>query len=414
MSALSLANGLQTLRELVGQEATGELICAADEAEVHVHLQNGRIAWATTSVARFAFARHVAAHCSIDSEALREIVQECRRERKPLGRTLIEWGLATESDVREALRKQICEALSTLPDGAAAAVFLRRGQGYSSYDRELTFELDELLPRVTRTLAPAPVRMLSSVPPSARLGDALRELVQHAEISWAEHHLPERLVERVPHGTARGVEPLASVFDGDTDFVAVRSESETVLGLALSMDRGAVWCGLAPDATLGAVLALVRERLGGLTVGRISNPGAGLGTICTAQDEGLPPSMLRELMERSDGLWGIAMRDPSSQVRWLGWREYLDRGELGERVAGLSGTLATARALPRRDGESGLWQSSMVVSTSPGWFFGASLLDGTGRDLWLVLDPSATQGLGWALLASLLRRTSLTAREVAR
>ena len=410
---------LGTLGRLCAEAATGELICATEDAEVHVHLQEGRVAWATSSNARFAFARHVVEECGIDKDALRELVLECQRERKPLGETLIEWGLATQEQVRSALQQQVRDALATLPtDGSAATVFLRRGDGYAKYDRELTFALEEVAAHPTtrkvQRVSAFPPR-LSSRPPPGALSSALELLVaDEAEIHWAEQHTDGQVVVRAPRGTEpRGVELIAAhAFRGEVDFVAIRSEQEGLLGFHIDGARGSVMCGLSPDTVLGAVLALVRERLASHARNRPSLPGGSLGPAHMAGDRGVPRDALMELFERTRELWAVAMVDRRGGLEWLGWREHLAREEAASRLAPLNDALNAARALHSGREGLGFSASSMVASTPFGWFFGSEVHDSSGRDLWLVLDPEATQGLGWALLTALLRRTSLTSREV--
>lgn len=76
---------LAILVELSEARMSGELICASDEAEVHVYLQHGRIAWATDSTHPFAFTRRLREITAIENDTLREILEACKRERRPLG-----------------------------------------------------------------------------------------------------------------------------------------------------------------------------------------------------------------------------------------------------------------------------------------------------------------------------------------
>ncbi|MDF1564861.1 MAG: response regulator [Deltaproteobacteria bacterium] len=132
------------LREWAELGADGEFIATAAEWEVHVHLQEGRVAWATSSASKYAFTRHLSEHFGIEKEAIVEVVDECRKTRKNVGETLVEWGIATEEQVRESLRAQIADALAVLPGSSGVqSIFLSRG---SDYAQPLTFTLDELLP----------------------------------------------------------------------------------------------------------------------------------------------------------------------------------------------------------------------------------------------------------------------------
>src|SRR5690242_4483859 len=99
--------GSTDLADWVKSGASGEFICASSALEVHVHLQLGRVAWATDSRHAFVFTRHLQEHAALTKEQFREVLEECRRNHLPLGETLVRWGLATLAQVRAALRHQI-------------------------------------------------------------------------------------------------------------------------------------------------------------------------------------------------------------------------------------------------------------------------------------------------------------------
>lgn len=83
---------LKILASLVERNVSGELICASPEAEIHVFLKRGRIAWAIDSRRPAAFADGLV-EIDLDAETLREVIETCRRENLPLGETLVGWGL---------------------------------------------------------------------------------------------------------------------------------------------------------------------------------------------------------------------------------------------------------------------------------------------------------------------------------
>ena len=97
----------RALIELVEQSASGEFVCVAKSAEMHVFLQNGRVAWATDSSAPFAFSRWLLEHTGLTKEVFQEVLESCRRDRLPLGETLVEWRVATREEIKSALRFQI-------------------------------------------------------------------------------------------------------------------------------------------------------------------------------------------------------------------------------------------------------------------------------------------------------------------
>ncbi len=413
-------DSIATLERLAREQATGELVCAAANAEVHVHLQAGRVAWATSSAARFAFGKYVLERCDLDAEALKELVAECRREHKPLGETLIEWGVASTEAVRAALREQIVDALATLRQaGPTQTVFLQRGAGYRSYNPTFTFALEEVVQRRRRTRA-SEQRMprRSSHPPPMGVAARLLDLAgQEPEIRWLEHHVGGSPTCRVPDGTApAGIHELGhALFSGDVDYAVVRGGAENLIGVSLPNGGGSVWCGVDPSVVLGAMVTALRERLATERPARNSLPAATLGPIHVGADRGIGRGVLEEVLDRTPAVWAATIVDRDGHADWLARREAIAPGELEARVAPFSGFLRGVRHLTvGTDASVSLPRASMVAAAASGWLFGAELLDESRRDLWLLLDPSAGQGLGWAILEALLRRTSLTSREVRR
>lgn len=415
---MSDPEAIETLARLAKEEATGELVCATPEAEVHIHLQGGRIAWATSSAARFAFTRYVVQQCEIDATAFRELVSECRRENKPLGETLIEWGVASEDQVRSALKKQIVDALDTLRvGGKAETVFLQRGTGYRNYNREFTFTFGEVFQRERRPRRSSQhLPAISSRPPPAEFLERLGHLARNEpDVHWVEHHQGGKLGLRLPEGSAAlGIDgPASEVFRGDVDFVSVRGGRENLIGVDLGAP-GSVWCGVDPQVVLGAMILALRERLGTERIARTQLPPGAMGEPRIRQDRGLPPKILEELLERTGEVWAVYLRDDAGKLHCLACREHLDDDGAHARTASLGRFLSALHELAVRGPTFAMPSASLMASSPFGWFFGSELLDRTGRQVWLILDPSANQGIGWAILAALLRRTSLTSREVSR
>jgi len=142
------------LMDLASRDANGEFVCSCPEGEVHVFLQGGRIAWASDSRHRHAFTEHLKKLARLDEAAMEAVLAECRRTKRPVGETLVEWKLATRDQVRAALRHQIALALEVAEcQGEGRAVFLQRD--YRNYDAGFTFHLSELVPG-TGPAAPAP------------------------------------------------------------------------------------------------------------------------------------------------------------------------------------------------------------------------------------------------------------------
>jgi hypothetical protein len=124
--------------------ASGELVCACEQGESHLYLQRGRVAWANDCKHQRAFTSHLKEHAKVDPAAIEDVVADCRATKRPLGEALVERNLATEAQVRAALRHQIGLALhigECCNDGTA--VFLQRD--YDVYDVRFTFDAAELV-----------------------------------------------------------------------------------------------------------------------------------------------------------------------------------------------------------------------------------------------------------------------------
>lgn len=125
--------------------ATGEFIAVTELVEVHVYLQAGRLAWATTTAERFVFLTYLKTVHSIEPGLLREALAESYRERRPFGETLVQWSVVTFAQVKEGLRAQVLASLSSLRAlETAQTLFLPRGSPYAGYDVRLTFDGNEV------------------------------------------------------------------------------------------------------------------------------------------------------------------------------------------------------------------------------------------------------------------------------
>ncbi|HJL34672.1 MAG TPA: hypothetical protein RMG95_03130, partial [Polyangiaceae bacterium LLY-WYZ-15_(1-7)] len=259
---------ISELRQLASGAETGEFVCAGQTAEVHVHLQSGRVAWATSSAARVGLAQLLQDFCALDGKALGEVVRSCQRERRPLGETLVQRGLAAPAQIRAALRAQIEDALATLPGEARTeSVFLPRGPRYRSYDLTYTFAFDDLCRRRRRDSA----KRLPAIPgPAPAASEQLARRLQaldreQPDVRWIErrHASARGDGQRVPDGT-----PLES----DAELVVVRGGRQSLLGAALDEER--VWCGVHPDAIVGAMVPVLRRHLGVASLGKPQAPPA--------------------------------------------------------------------------------------------------------------------------------------------
>jgi uncharacterized protein DUF4388 len=134
----------RSLVELAREGVTGELVCSCRHGEAHLYLQRGRVAWANDCKHHRAFTGHLKEHARIDTATIEGVVAECRATKRPIGETLVRRRLATEEQVRAALRHQIALALhiGDCP-GDGGSAFLPRD--YDEYDVRFTFDAAELV-----------------------------------------------------------------------------------------------------------------------------------------------------------------------------------------------------------------------------------------------------------------------------
>ena len=143
------------LLALAREGATGELACACAQRELRLYLQRGRVAWASDPRHQRAFTAHLKEHAGVQAADVEAVVAECRTTRRPIGESLMARGLATEAQVRAALRHQIGLALhvGTCP-GGGHVTFQRRA--YADYDVRFTFAASELVEEETGTARARP------------------------------------------------------------------------------------------------------------------------------------------------------------------------------------------------------------------------------------------------------------------
>jgi len=410
------------LKEHVADKASGEFIVASNDLEVHIYLQNGRIAWSTSSASRFAFARYLIEHCGVDGEALREIVQECRRTKKPLGETLIQWGVATPEQVRDALRSQIADAVQSLAGVRNASnLFLQRQGGYDSYSSELTFELDEIL-NVTLAVddsnapqaAPSP-KVASGGTQSADTAviSQLTETLQ--DIIWAEMLRDGKVTasySNMKDGKLATRKLSELTLGADADFAALRCMSGSIVGMAGETAETQVWCAMGPEATFGTAVSEMSEIVGlksitGKNTHAASNaPNWSVDTGNDAVDRG----WLDDVMSKSGELLSVAAIDEGS-FTWRAYRDGIPFDEFRQTLTHALGVFSVAQ-------ENGLWTGDDPVDPRAMAFFGRALVLGDAsvwhfvietstnplRYLWMSVDRCMSQGFGWALISALQRQ----------
>jgi len=418
---VSTTRPLERLVSLAAAAASGEFICSSSTEEVHVYLQRGRIAWATDSRHPFAFAAHLQDTAGIDVDTFRQVVEECRRGRLPLGETLVEWGLATWDVVRGALAHQISMAFSLLATTETGQMlFLARG--YATYDEQLTFGVEDFaraaapvspVVELTPASAPPPVEAppLKEISrPEANLAGRLRASVEG--LSWVELYEDERVTDGDPRSPTPRV-PLglvhSTLLDG-ADFAAIRSTRSSLIGLGLARPRS-VWCRISAESTFGAVVSAIWSIAGGLEKPMDRPPPRpdatawSIGTCDPTSEEAV-----RSFVHRAQDVLGavVLARDPST-APVFGCGSSVLEPELALDIAKrrmpalahtpLPGADETERALD----SIGYSLKTMVSGESRLWCFGSELDQESGETLWLFLDRRTSQGLGWAYLAALTR-----------
>jgi hypothetical protein len=405
-----------TLCALVDGRASGEFISASSSAEVHVYLQRGRVAWATDSEHPFAFTRYLQTSAGIDADGFRDILESCKRERRPLGETLVAWGLVTRQEIRAALRHQLELALAHLRDGSAAqTLFLDRTRQFAHYDDALTFALADILSTSTARSAPPSSRRGSRLlhagtgaPPSAR-----RLLESGVDILWTELFDGTTRVESEPEpATTPRFAPQVveqTLLDG-AELVIVWLPDGLLGGVSLSASRS-LWCRLARDSTVGAAAsALGAFGPASASPGESSeaSPNGEPWTLCGEGDPALEE--MRAFLDRAPEMLAAFVLNAQGGGRPCG---------VGRASLALDAALETASRRARvltierifedgvvrdaDDGGVGFHFRSMVTAEPRVWCFGAELAAPSRRTVWALLDRRCSQGLGWAYLTSLSR-----------
>jgi hypothetical protein len=397
---------LDTLRDLTHRACSGEFICATASGEVHVYLQNGRVAWATASQHPFAFIRFVKERSGVNDDALRRLVDECRRENLPFGETLISRGLATCECVKGALEhqaRQSISALSKLP--SAETIFLERRR-FAEYRGDLTFRLSELAPEQPEVAAGLP----------GREGLAAQLLASIEGASWVEVLEDDRCVDAAPGeaGTSRvPPELVRSTLGDDTDFVAVRGALGSIIGVRLAGARRSLWCQLSAASTFGAAVLALRtlksewsngeaeQRGSGARVpawelgARTSHDALSLKGVLEHAPEVLAAMILGEDLQPLFGIGGEVLEcDACVELFRRRAPAFAAPFFLGGERAAVSETDVTALGFSYR---------GMVTGERNLWCFGAEIYGEAKRTLWLVTDRRVPQGVGWACLAAVRR-----------
>lgn len=371
--------------------ATGELIAVGDGLEVHLYLQAGRIAWGTTTAERFVFRRHLVDAFHVEPQVLEEALVAGQRERRPLGETLVARGILTRAQVREGLRAQVVSALGSLQRcSPTQSLFLPRGANYASYDTSLTFALDELLPP----------KAGQAVIVDAALGQ-LQDAVP--ELSWGAVLAGREVLASVKSAPPAVTLELTHRLGADTDLLVVRASAGNLVAGTLPGGDRSVWCGLPASMPVSSALGIIS---GLAHRPRPPHDACARGAFDDFGDSRHRTDGLQEILERAICPVGaVVLERTGSPDLWAIARAPLDPFALAQVAAQrqrvLDADVFATRS--RQPGAQHLAFQSVLVADLRWWWFGTDLACEQPASLWLALPRAADQGLGWALLATLVR-----------
>ncbi len=401
---------IKQITALSGRSASGELIYASSSCEIHVYMQNGMIAWATDSRHPFAFAKHLQETGKIEKEVFRKAIDECRRERLQLGETLVNRGLLSWDDVRTSLRHQIQQAidlLKVMPDGQS--MFLERA--YAKYNEKLTFDVLEFLVKNTADTPTEPgdkapdIAIPSNLPEHSKLANEFTQAV--GGLLWVEILDPNALKTDAPKTVYAPLEVVQSTILDGADFSTIRSNQGCLIGVQLEVSGQSLWCQLRSDSTLGMAISALRN----VANARATAPRArGLPLACNDNSDseitrefetflrGAPEIYAGILLgESGKCLVGFASPDLEDDL-------CIDLARRRIRCLEYTCALETTNQYPEDElGAMGLHTTTMMTGEGDLWCFGAVLRQTPMQTLWLLMDRSTSQGLGWAYLATLTR-----------
>ncbi|MCA9664768.1 MAG: hypothetical protein KC503_04240 [Myxococcales bacterium] len=398
---------MMPLKQMIGaveREATGEFICVTSLAEVHVYMQSGRIAWATDSTHSLAFVKHLKCTTRLDDATLRDVFRDCRRERLPLGETLVNRGVVSWDDVRTALWHQIAGALSvlsTLEDGETAFI----DRTYNVYDQRLTFSVHELLAASAAAAAddaPSP-RALTPIDSEeaalvARVARQLRSRVAAVELFDGN-----QLVEAAPVAKQRTPPLLVQTITERAHLLAARGSYGAVVGIRSSGQRS-LWCHLLSDddyiITVGTLASIVD----------LPQPSGGSGTSSPLTDIVAPSDArldreLQSFLRNADEVAALLIVGEDDEVIASYTREAVDPRDCMELAVRRRNCLAVASA-GRADAFA-----RIATREETFWILGTRTGLSAKTTAWLFVDGRLSQGMGWAYLAALARLLNVQPRE---
>lgn len=368
---------------------SGELIVASDTLEAHVFLQDGRIAWAYSNGTRGLFLRELQAKAQIEEEELREVMDECRRERRHVAETLITWGLASERDVRHALWVQIGTTLeSVFQTPGVEAIFLRRAS--ENYSRELTFSLGEF-----------DRKRFSSTPPPPEDAELLQmeESLQNQLQQTVPSMLWGRLLRRGSHSKSGGALNLVNVALSELNASECAYRDTGGWLYAHQHPEGYFFCGLPANSPLSKARKALLAQLPPPAVAHELS----LGKIHTLQNDGPYLAALRALFDQVPLLAGVYVL--SREGRTLLEREGAPASfRQDAEKASLLLQMDLSRIVqpnPTRHPAGASVSPGLRLTLPEYQLLGATLDDGT--QVWLAFCPTVLERMGWGLLTNTLR-----------
>lgn len=407
------------LADLIRREASGEFIAATRGCEIHLFLQQGRLAWGYSTRNRGTFRAYLESACGVTSSDFSEIIEACRRERAPLGETLVRLKLASTEQVSGALRQQIATAVQELAElGDVQAMFLARDAAWRDHNGTLTFTLDEVL---EFALPPRASAALDSAALARRVRKALPTLewVAIADASAILHAEPPAVRRAKGPGPEPGASEAAALHRATiaqgAHLVFTRNGTTTV-GVALADDASSLWGRLSRGTPLFEALATF-SRLGakpppaprplegdarreGPTDAPFDASASSLlrdpavSAILTVGDDGSPgPSFARPTLQVDRLLPRLVLR--SALLAQIS-SDHPDHPDHPNPVTSPSPSPVPRWGLPR----------DLSVADELGWWFGAPTGHAT---TWILTSPSLSPGLGLAFL-----RTMTTGLRIAR
>jgi hypothetical protein len=354
--------------------ASGEFIYASPNCEVHIHLQAGRVAWATCSLHPFEFLRQLQA-LGVERSVLQSVVEECRATRKPLGETLVAWGVVSTTQALEALRASASIAIAGIDRAQSGhALFLERPR-YDEYDPQFTFSLDELVTRPRH---------------EQRRAAAIASQVRVA--SWVAVRDGARL------DTAVVVDDIGPPFfepvDADVDFVGVRGADACHIGTLAS---ASMWCG-APSRTYGSLLSALS--LHGY-VRNVAQHGTRVEERWTRGDAETVATLSAAVQMSRHVVGAGTLNEEGTLVGACAYLSYEPRfieTLLQQRAALL--TRLQALAGPGEFSTLGFHRADVVIGDERHWVFGTQRVGAP----WFIVRREASQGIGWACIAAFGRQ----------